>query len=105
MFAERIRRLREDKRLLQRQVSAALEMDNALYCKIERGDRIARRELVIKLAGLLGADSEELLKLWLADKVYNLVGEEEHACDVLNMVAEQIVEYQKMKPRNDFVGA
>ena len=83
--------------MLQRQVSAALEMDNALYCKIERGDRIARRELVIKLAGLLGADSEELLKLWLADKVYNLVGEEEHAGDILNLVAEQIVEYQKMK--------
>jgi len=97
MFAEKIRCLREDKQLLQRQISSALEMDNALYCKIEHGDRIAKREQVIKLAELLGADQEELLKLWLADKVYEIVGEENNANDVLNIVAENIVEYQRAK--------
>ncbi|MDR1896657.1 MAG: helix-turn-helix domain-containing protein [Prevotellaceae bacterium] len=98
MFAEKIRQLRENKQLLQRQISAALEMDNALYCKIERGDRTARREQVIKLAELLDASQEELLKLWLADKVYDIVGEEDGANDILNIVAESIVEYQKSKP-------
>ncbi|MDR2651820.1 MAG: helix-turn-helix domain-containing protein [Prevotellaceae bacterium] len=98
MFAEKIRQLREEKQLLQRQISAALEMDNALYCKIERGDRIARREQVIKLAELLGVDQEELLKLWLADKVYDIVGEEDSANDVLSIVAESIVEYKRIKP-------
>ena len=97
MFAEKIRQLREEKQLLQRQISAALEMDNALYCKIERGDRIARREQVIKLAELLEIDKEELLKFWLADKVYDIVGEENNASDVLNIVAENIVEYQRTK--------
>ncbi|MDR1974467.1 MAG: helix-turn-helix domain-containing protein [Bacteroidales bacterium] len=97
MFAEKLRQLREDKQLLQRQISAALEMDNALYCKIERGDRIARREQVIKLAELLDTDQEELLKLWLADKVYEIVGEENGANEVLNIVAESIVEYQRTK--------
>ena len=97
MFAEKIRQLRENKQLLQRQISAALEMDNALYCKIERGDRIARREQVIKLAELLDIDKEELLKLWLADKVYEIVGEENNASDVLNIVAENIVEYKRTK--------
>jgi transcriptional regulator with XRE-family HTH domain len=97
MFAEKIRQLREGKQLLQRQISAALEIDNALYCKIERGDRIARREQVIKLAELLGSDQEELIKLWLADKVYDIVGEEDGANDVLNIVAESIVEYRRMK--------
>ncbi|GHV48483.1 hypothetical protein FACS1894181_04310 [Bacteroidia bacterium] len=97
MFAEKIRQLRDGKQLLQRQISAALEMDNALYCKIERGDRIARREQVIKLAELLDTDQEELLKLWLADKVYDIVGEEDGANDVLNIVAESIVEYRRMK--------
>jgi transcriptional regulator with XRE-family HTH domain len=98
MFAEKLRQLREDKQLLQRQISAALEMDNALYCKIERGDRIARREHVIKLAEFLDTDQEELLKLWLADKVYEIVGEEDGANDVLNIVAESIVEYKRSKP-------
>jgi transcriptional regulator with XRE-family HTH domain len=98
MFAQKIRQLREEKQLFQRQISAALEMDNALYCKIESGSRQARREQVIKLAELLDADQEELLKLWLADKVYDIVGEEEGANDVLNIVAESIVEYKRTKP-------
>jgi transcriptional regulator with XRE-family HTH domain len=97
LFSERIRQLREEKQLLQRQISAALEMDNALYCKIERGDRPIKREQVIKLAQLFDTDQEELLKLWLADKVYDIVGEEDHANDVLNIVAENIVEYQRIK--------
>jgi transcriptional regulator with XRE-family HTH domain len=97
VFAERIRQLREEKQLFQRQISAALEMDNALYCKIESGSRQARREQVIKLAELLDTDQEELLKLWLADKVYDIVGEEDGANDVLNIVAESIVEYKRKK--------
>jgi transcriptional regulator with XRE-family HTH domain len=97
MFAQKIRQLREEKQLFQRQISAALEMDNALYCKIESGSRQARREQVIKLAELLDADQEELLKLWLADKVYDIIGEEDGANDVLNIVAESIVAYKRTK--------
>ena len=92
LFANRIRELRESKQMLQRHISAALDVDNAFYCKIERGDRIARREQVIKLAELLETDQEELLKLWLADKVYEIVREENNASDVLNVVAENIVD-------------
>ncbi|GAP71824.1 helix-turn-helix domain-containing protein [Candidatus Symbiothrix dinenymphae] len=97
LFSERIRQLREEKQLLQRQISAKLEMDNALYCKIERGDRTAKREHVIKLAHLFATDQEELLKLWLADKVYGIVGEEDYPNDVLSIVSDSIVEYQKNK--------
>ena len=92
LFANRIRELRESKQMLQRHISAALDVDNAFYCKIEHGDRIARREQVIKLAELLETDQEELLKLWLADKVYEIVSEENNASDVLNVVAENIVD-------------
>jgi transcriptional regulator with XRE-family HTH domain len=97
MFAKKIKQLRENRQLLQRQISAALEIDNALDCKIERGDRIARREQVMKLAELFETDKEELLNLWLADKVYDIVRKEDNANDVLNIVAENIVEYQRMK--------
>ncbi len=95
MFAEKIRQLRENKHLLQRQVSAALDIDNALYCKIERGDRIAKREHVIKLAELLDGNKDELLRFWLADKVYDIVQSEDNANEVLNMVAENIELYKK----------
>ncbi|MDD4698007.1 MAG: helix-turn-helix transcriptional regulator [Fermentimonas sp.] len=93
MFAEKIRQLREEKQLLQRQISASLDIDNALYCKIERGDRMAKREHVIKLSQLLDYDQDELLKLWLADKVYEVVNGENNINEVLNIVAENMEEY------------
>ena len=81
MFAEKIRQLREGKQLLQRQVSAFLEIDNALYCKIERGDRKAKREQVVRLAELFHADSQELLTLWLADRIIEVMEDEKELVD------------------------
>lgn len=93
MFADKIKQLREQSNLLQRQMSAALEIDTGLYSKIERGDRRAKREQVVKLAEILKADQEELLTLWLADQVYVVVKDENNANKVLNVVQENMVEY------------
>lgn len=76
LFANKIRRLREEQQLLQRQLAAALEIDTPMYSKIERGDRPAKRSQVIALAKLLSTDETELLTLWLADKVTELLDEE-----------------------------
>ena len=87
LFTNKIKQLREDKELLQRHVSAALDMDNAMYCKIERGERRAKREQVVKLAELLQVESKELLTLWLADQVNAVVAnEDELANNVLDVV-------------------
>lgn len=93
MFADKIKQLREQNNLLQRQMSAALEIDTGLYSKIERGDRRAKREQVVKLAEILKADQEELLTLWLADQVYVVVKDENNANKVLSIVQENMVEY------------
>jgi len=53
LFANKIRELRESKQMLQRHISAALDMDNAMYCKIERGGRRAKREQIPLIAGIL----------------------------------------------------
>ena len=76
LFANKIRRLREDQQLLQRQLAAALEIDTPMYSKIERGDRPAKRTQVIALAKLLSTDETELLVLWLADKVTEVLEDE-----------------------------
>ena len=68
--------MREERQLLQRQLAAVLEIDTPMYSKIERNDRRAKREQVIKLAALLHADKEELIGLWLADQVYNVIRDE-----------------------------
>ncbi|MDR1783657.1 MAG: helix-turn-helix domain-containing protein, partial [Dysgonamonadaceae bacterium] len=41
MFNERIKQLREARQLPQRKLAAALDIDTASYCKIERGERKA----------------------------------------------------------------
>ena len=95
LFADRIRQLREQKQMPQRQLAAALEIDTATYCKIERGDRKAKREQVITIANVLQANEKELLTLWLADQVYSVLKYEQNVNEVLNVVQENIEEYGK----------
>lgn len=95
IFGTKIRSLREEKQIPQRQLASALKIDTATYCKIEKGDRRAKREQVDVLAELLEVDSKELICLWSADKVYDIIAEEEEATQILNVVAESIVEYKR----------
>lgn len=95
IFGNKIRMLREEKQIPQRQLAAALEIDTATYCKIEKGDRRAKREQVTVLADLLEVNSIDLLRLWSADKVYDIIAEEEDATQILNVVAESIIEYKR----------
>ena len=57
----------------QRKITEALDIDSATYCKIERGERKAKREQLFTLAELLKVDEKELLTLWLADQVTAVV--------------------------------
>lgn len=93
LFEEKIKQLRESHQLPQRQLASILEIDTATYCKIERGDRKAKREQVVTIANILQADEKELLTLWLADQVYSVLEYEQNANEILNVVQENIVEY------------
>lgn len=97
MLSEKLKEQRKQCNMPQRKVAAALDIDTATYCKIENGNYSPKREQVIELASILNADENELLKLWLADQVYGIVEYEQNANDVLNIVAESIVEYNKSK--------
>ena len=95
IFGNKVRILREEKQIPQRELAAALKIDTATYCKIEKGDRRAKREQVFILSELLEVDSKELIRLWSADKVYDIIAEEDEATQILNVVAESIVEYKR----------
>ena len=91
LFANQIKQLREENNLLQRQLASALEIDTPMYSKIERGDRLAKREQVVIIAQFLSTDENELLSLWLADKVLDVLeGEKELAEKTLEIVNENI---------------
>ena len=78
IFGRKIKELREERGLVQRQLSAALEIDTPMYSKIERGERKAKRSQIPIMAQMFEVDEKELLTIWLADKVLDTVeGEEE----------------------------
>jgi transcriptional regulator with XRE-family HTH domain len=89
-LGKRIKELRQERHLLQRQIAAELEIDTPMFSKIERGERRAKREQVIQLANLLQVDENELLTLWLAGQIYELVKDEEVAKDALKIVEQNI---------------
>ncbi len=89
LFANKIKELREGKQLLQRHVSAALDMDNAMYCKIERGDRRAKREQIPMIAEILQTNADELLVLWLADQLIATVADDQAIADKALKIAQQ----------------
>jgi transcriptional regulator with XRE-family HTH domain len=70
LFANKIRHLREQKQMLQRQLASALRIDTPMYSKIERGDRLAKREQVVVLTKNLTTNETELLTLWLVNKIF-----------------------------------
>ena len=91
LFANKIKQLREEKQLFQRQLAEALEIDTPMYCKIERGSRPIKRTQVVALAKFLSIDETELLTLWLADKVLAVLNTEKKiAGEVLKIANENI---------------
>lgn len=94
-FSEKLKQLREEKQMLQRHLAAKLDIDGAIYSRIERGERKPKKEQVEQIAHILGADTDELLQLWVADKVYDVIAEEDNPKQILNIVAENLSHYGK----------
>lgn len=78
LLGNKIKSLRDEQGILQRQVAAYLEIDTPMFSKIERGDRRAKRNQVPKLAEYFHVDEKELLTLWMADRILDAIkGEDE----------------------------
>jgi transcriptional regulator with XRE-family HTH domain len=100
-FGEIIRHRREEKDLLLRHVAAQLDIDTAMLSKVERGERNAKREHVLLISQILELEHKQLLTLWLADKVYEVIEDEEVGLNALKVAEEEISPYQKSKFTND----
>jgi Uncharacterized protein conserved in bacteria len=89
-----LRELRENRELPLRVVAAFLDIDPAIMSRIERGQRKASREQIIKLAEYFDIDENELLVAWLSDKIVYELADEQNAIAALK-VAEEKVKYNK----------
>ena len=61
IFGKKIKELREEHGMVQRQLAAALDIDTPMYSKIERGERKAKRSHIPIMARLLEIEEKELL--------------------------------------------
>ncbi|GHT50982.1 hypothetical protein AGMMS49982_07330 [Bacteroidia bacterium] len=115
MFNDRIKQLREDRHIPQRkflrkasanqtclnlpnrsqksrkQLAAALDIDTAAYCKIEHGERSAKRKQIPLIATLLQIDENALVTLWLADKIIAAVDDEKELAGEALETAKQTI--------------
>ena len=91
MLGQKIKELRMENGVLQRQLASLREIDTPMFSKIERGDRRAKRTQVIQIANYFNVDEKELLTLWVADKVLDAVkGEEELKSEAIKVAQSSI---------------
>lgn len=93
-IGEKLRHLREESSLPLRKVAAMLDIDVAILSKMERGERKLSKEIVLKLADIYNYNTDELLVLFLSDKIIYEIQDEDLGEKALK-VAEQRVKYLK----------
>ena len=89
-FGNKIRLLREENYLLLRQVAPLLEIDSPQLSKIERGERQAKKEYIPLFAKIFKVSNDELLTLWLADQLFDVIQGETMADEALKSVSKTI---------------
>jgi predicted nucleotidyltransferase len=92
-LGELLRRLRIERKLPLRKVAALLDIDVAILSKMERGERKLNKEVVLKLAEIYHHDPDELVIMYLSEKILYEIGDEELALKGL-MAAEGELRYR-----------
>ncbi len=92
-FGDTIKKLREEKKLTLRTVAEALEIDTSMLGKIEKNSRKPTKSFIEKISKYFSVSDKDLLISFLSDEVvYQVLGDEDYADQVLK-VAEEKVEY------------
>ena len=92
-LGELLRRLRIEQKLPLRKVAALLDIDVAILSKMERGERKLNKDIVLKLAEIYHHDRDELVVMYLSEKILYEIGDEELALQGL-LAAEGEVRYR-----------
>jgi transcriptional regulator with XRE-family HTH domain len=96
MIGEKIKELREAKGLLQREVAGILGVDTAYISKMESCEKPVSKSYLAKLALLFEVEENELLTLWLADKIFDVVKDQDVALDAIGAAEEQVKYIRKV---------
>lgn len=90
LLADKLKQLREEAKQPQRRVAAALDIDTATYCKMEKGKNLPSKDQVIQLSDFFKYDGEEMIKLWLADKLIDVAKDEDMASEAILLAQDML---------------
>lgn len=95
-LGSRLQKLREERLLTRKKMADIVQIDHTLLCRIEKGQRPATKEQVVKLAHFFNVNEQNLLTEWLSDKLAGELQGEPAALKALQL-AEEKVKYSKKK--------
>jgi transcriptional regulator with XRE-family HTH domain len=90
IIGKNLQELREQKGLFLRQVASDLEVDTAYISKMEQSKKNIKREIITKLASIYQTDVNELIALWLANQMIDLIKDEDQAITALALAEKEI---------------
>jgi len=90
MLGEKLKELRESKGFVQRQVAADLKVDTAYISKMEHNEKPVSRIHLKTLSKLYSVPENELLPIWLADKILQIVEKEKYSVQALEMALKKV---------------
>ena len=93
-IGEKLRQLREENNLPLRKAAALIDIDVAILSKLERGERRLTKEIVLNLAEIYNYDADELLVLFLSERIMYEIQNEALGEKALK-VAEKRMKYLK----------
>lgn len=93
-IGEKIRQLRIEAGMKQRELAAKLDIGEGFLSKVENDQKLLKREDLKKLSKLFKVAHADLETLWLANKVYDLIKDENQGLNALK-VAEDQAKYLK----------
>ena len=85
-LGDKLRQLRDERNLMQREVGTVIEVDGAFISKIENNEKPINRKHLVTLSKFFNVPEEELQILWLTDKIRFFIKEEPLGAKALQII-------------------
>lgn len=96
MLGIKLKELRSHKKLKMLDVAHLTGIDQSLISKFESELRKPTKEQIIKLSTVFNVEPNELMNIWLSDKIFDDIKNYAYAEDVMSLVNETLAGYQKL---------
>ena len=81
----------------QHELAAKLDRGEGFLSKVENDQKLLKREDLLKLSQIFNIEHSELETLWLANKVYDLIKDDNQGLSALKAAEDQMKYRKKSK--------